>query len=233
VRGCLGVLLLAVVFVLVGFWLGAPPVAETLVRTALGPAGVRSDDLEVSIRADPPLELALGRASHVVVDGTDVAWDDFHADAVHLVMDDVDLLGRSAARTTGTLTGVVLPGVKPAGSKATVELAGRGPSASVTITIDRSTAEAMATAAFEQRTGLHPSRVTLSAPNAIRFNAGQVDVSGSITVGADGSLGVSTPQGRVTVLGPAATDPIRLTGAAVQGDDLVLTGTVDVASLLS
>jgi hypothetical protein len=233
VRGCFGVLLLAVLVVLVGVWFGAPPVAETLVRTALGPAGVRSDDLDVSIRADPPFELALGRASRVAVDGTDVAWDDYRADVLHLVMDDVDLLGRSAARTTGRLTGVLLPGVKPPGSKATVEIAGRGPSASVTITIDRSTAEAMATAAFEQKAGLHPSRATISAPNAIRFRAGQVDVSGSIAVGPDGSLGVSTPQGRVDFLGPGATDPIRLTGAAVQGDDLVLTGTVDVANLLS
>src|SRR5262249_1181727 len=136
-------------FVVVGLWFGGPTIAETMVRSALGPAGVRSDDVDVSIRADPPLELALGRASHVVVDGTDVAWDDYHADAVHLALDDVDLLGRSAARTTGRLTGVVLPGVEPAGSRATVDLAGRGPSVSVTITIDRSTAEAMATAAFE------------------------------------------------------------------------------------
>jgi hypothetical protein len=40
------------------------------------------------------------------------------------------------------------------------------------------------------------------------------------------------PQGRLVVLGPGASEPIRLTRVAVKGDDLVLTGTVDVASLM-
>ena len=231
-RGCLFVLLFAVLAAVVGVWFGAPPVAEGLVRAGLGSAGLQSDDLDVAVQADPPLELALGRADRVTVKGTDVAWDEFHADTLDLALDGVDLLGRSAARTTGTLTGVELPGVEPPGSKATVALAGRGPSASVTMTIDRSTAEAMAKAAFEQKTGVRPSSATLSKPNLIRFKAGQIDASGAITVGPDGSLGVATPQGRVTVLEPGAADPIRLTGVEVMGDELVLTGTVDVASLM-
>jgi hypothetical protein len=226
------VLILAVVMVFVGVWFGGPPIAERLVSIGLGTAGLRSDDLDVSIRADPPLELALGHADRVVVRGRNVAWHEYHADGVHLALDDVDLLGGSAARTTGELTGVELPGAEPRGSGATVEIAGRGPSASVTITIDRSTAEAMAAAAFERRTGIRPSSTTIREPNVIRFTTGQIDGSGAITIGPDGSLGVATPQGRVIVLEPGASDPIRLTGVDVENNDLVLTGTVDVASLI-
>ena len=231
-RGCLGFLVLVVVLLVAGVWFGGPPVAEGLVRTGLGSAGLRSDDLAVAVEADPPLELALGRADRVVVTGTDVAWDDYHADSVHLVLDDVDLLGRSAARTTGELTGVELPGVEPGGSKAKVEIAGRGPTASVAIMIPRATAEAMASAAFAQKTGIRPTSTTLTAPNIIRFTAGPISASGAITVGPDGSLGVATPQGRVVVVEPEASDPIHLSRVAVEGGDLVLTGTVDVASLM-
>jgi hypothetical protein len=122
--------------------------------------------------------------------------------------------------------------VDPPGSTATVEIAGRGPSASVTITIDRSTAEAMAAAAFERQTGIRPSSTTLTEPNVIRFKAGQIDGSGAITVGPDGSLGVASPRGRVIVIEPGASEPIHLTSVSVEGGDLVLTGTVDLASLV-
>jgi hypothetical protein len=232
VRGCLGLLVLTILLVVAGVWFGGPPIAGGVVRTSLGSAGLRSEDLDVSVQADPPLELALGHADRVVVTGTNVEWDDYHAETLNLALDDVDLLDRSAARTTGALMGVELPGVEPPGSTATVEIAGRGPSASVMITIDRSTAEAMAAAAFKQKTGIRPSSTTLSEPNVIRFKAGQIDGSGAITIGPDGSLGVATSQGRLVVLGPGASEPIRLTRVAVKGDDLVLTGRVDIASLI-
>jgi len=232
VRGCLGFLVLVIVLIVAGLWFGAPPIAAGLVRNALGSAGVRSDDLDVSIQANPPLELAIGHADRVVVTGTNVDWENYHADTLNLVLDGVDLLGRSAARTAGGLSGVELPGADPPGSTATVEIAGRGPSASVTITIDRSTAEAMAAAAFERETGIRPSSTTLSEPNMIRFKAGQIDGSGAITVGSDGSLGIATPRGRVIVLEPGLSQPIRLTDVAVTRNDLVLDGTVDIASLI-
>jgi hypothetical protein len=232
VRGCLGVLLLALVLVVVGLWFAAPPVAEGLVRTSLGGAGLSSDDLAVEVEADPPLKLALGRADRVLVDGTDVEWRGHHADTFHMALDDVDLLGRTASRTTGRLTGVELPGVEPGGSKADIDIAGRGATAAVSLRIDRATAEAIAAAAFAKKTGTRPGSTTLRAPNIVAFKAGPLDVQGAISVGPDGSLGVSTPSGRVVVLEPEATQPIELTSVAVRDDDLVLTGTVDVARLI-
>ena len=97
-RGCLTILILAVIAVAVGLWVGAPPVAGALVATGMRSAGVGSDDLSVEVRADPPFELALGRADRIVIEGSDVDWNRLHADTLSLTLDDVDLIGRSAAR---------------------------------------------------------------------------------------------------------------------------------------
>jgi hypothetical protein len=232
VRGCLSVLVLAVVLVTVGVWFAGPPIAAGLVQTALASAGLHAGHLDVAVQADPPLELALGRADRITVDGTDVQWNGHQADSLHMTLNDVNLLDRSAERTTGRLLRAELPGVEPVGSTATIDFDGRGSTATVAITIDRATAQAIASAAIEQKVGIRPSSVTLRSPNLIQFKIGPVDASSAMSVDADGSLAVSTPQGKVTILDPDATRPVHLTGVAVQGDEVVLTGTLDVAALL-
>jgi hypothetical protein len=232
VRGCLSVLILAAIFVVAGAWFGGPPIAEALVSTGLTASGLRSDDLHVEVEAEPPLTLALGRADRVNVDATDVEWNGLTADTLDLVLRDVDFLGRTAGETSGRMTGVELPNVDPPGSKATVEIDGPGDSATVTVTIDDATVEAMAIEAFEEKLGVRPSNAELSEPNVIRVQAGPVTAAGALTVGPDGSLGVATALGTVTVLEPSPSQPIRLASASVEGGDLVLTGTLDVGELL-
>jgi hypothetical protein len=232
VRGCLSVLALAAIFVVVGAWFGGPPIAATLVTTGLSSAGLHSADLNVDVRSDPPLAVALGRADRVVVSGSDVEWNGLTADTLDLTLNDVDFLGRSAKQVNGVLTGVQLPNVDPPGSKATVDIAGPGDSAVVTITIDSATVEAMATEAFIRKIGVRPTSATLSEPNVIRFQAGPVQASGALTIGPNGSLGVTTPLGTITVLEPSPSQPIHLASVGVQGDNLVLTGTLDVKDLL-
>lgn len=231
-RGCLSVLVLAAIFLVAGAWFGGPPIAEALVSTALATSGLHSNDLHVQVEADPPLRLATGRADRVVVDGMDVTWNGLTADTFHLTLDDVDFLGRSAGETSGRLTGVELPNVDPPGSRATIDISGPGSSALVTVTIDDATVERMAIEAFEQKLGVRPSSATLSEPNVIRFKAGPVEATGALTIGPDGSLGVSTPLGTFTVLAPSPQQPIQLTSVAVDNGSLVLTGSLDVADLL-
>jgi hypothetical protein len=230
-RGCLSVLIIAAIFVGVGAWFGGPPIAEALVRTGLTSAGMHSDDLKVDVKSAPPLRLAVGRADEIDVDGTGVEWNGLTADTLHLVLEDVDFLGRSAAHVEGRLTGVELPNVDPPGSKATVDIKGPGDAAVVTITIDEATVERMAAEAFQQKLGVRPKSTTLSEPNVIRFTAGPVTAAGALTIGPDGSLGVSTPLGTVTVLRPSPSQPIQFTSVAVEGGNLVLTGTFDVGDL--
>jgi hypothetical protein len=90
----------------------------------------------------------------------------------------------------------------------------------------------MAVEAFEQKLGVRPTSATLTEPNVIRFQAGPVTAAGALTIGPGGSLDVSTPLGTVTVLEPSPSQPIHLASVAVEGDNLVLTGTLDVGELL-
>ena len=60
------------------------------VSTGLDRAGLQSDDLDVTVDADPPLKLALGQADRVNIAATGVEWDDLRAGTLELVLDDVD-----------------------------------------------------------------------------------------------------------------------------------------------
>jgi hypothetical protein len=232
VRGCLFVLILAAIFVVVGAWFGGPPIAGALVTTGLGASGLKADNLDVTVRSDPPLELALGKADRVDVEGSQVDWNGLQAKRLDLTLHDVDFLGRTAGETTGRLTGVELPGVDPPGSLATIDIEGPGDAAVATITIDGPTVEAMAMAAFEEKLGVKPKSASLSEPNVIRVVAGPVQVAGALTIGPNGSLDVSTPVGTVTVIDADPSQPVRLASVAVENGSLVLTGTFNVAGLL-
>jgi hypothetical protein len=231
VRGCLSILILAAIFLVAGAWFAGPPVAGALVTTGLAAAGLQSDDMTVDVEADPPLRLALGQADRVSVDATDVEWDGLHADTLELVLRGVDFLARSAANVNGRLTGVELPDVDPAGSTAAIDIGGAGDDATATITIDGPTFEAMAIEAFDEKLGIRPSSVALSEPNVLRVTAGPINASSAMTVASDGSLGVATPLGTVTVLDADASRPFELTSVAVEGGSLVITASFDVADL--
>ena len=74
--------------------------------------------------------------------------------------------------------------------------------------------------------------MTLAEPNILRVVAGPITASSVMTVAPDGSLGVATPLGTVSVLDPDPSGPFHLTSVAVEGGSLVLTGTFDVVELL-
>jgi LmeA-like phospholipid-binding len=232
VRGCLTVLILAALFVVAGAWFGGPPIAEAVVGAGLATAGLSADHLDVDVEASPPLELALGRADRVLVDATDADWHGIKAERIDLALSDVDFVDRSAGHVSGRMTGVELPRVEPAGSLATIDIDGPGDDATATITIDGPTFDAIAVEAFDEKLGIRPSSVTLAEPNVLRVLAGPISASSGVTVESDGSLGVATPLGTVTVLDAESTSPLHLTNVAVENGSLVLTGTVDLADLI-
>jgi hypothetical protein len=232
VRGCLSVLVLAATFIVGGAWFGGPTLAGAVVQTGLVTAGLDAVELKVGVEADPPVEAALGRADRVTVDARNLVWNGLRARSLDLVLRDVDLVARTAATADGTLSGVALPNVEPAGSEADVEIHGPADGATATVTIDGAAVEAMAVAAFEAKLGRRPDRASLSAPNVIRLRSGGIEIVGAITVGPDGSIGVTTPLGTATIAAADPSLPIRLASAAVEDGDLVLTGTLDVESLM-
>ena len=231
-RGCLFVLIVAALFVVGLAWFAGPPIASALVGTTLTAAGLDATDLDVRVEADPPILVAIGQADRVTIEGTDVDWDGLEARSIDLTLDDVSLIGPSAAAVNGHLVGVELPGIDPPGSLATVAFEGPFDAATTTVTIDGETVEAMALAAFENTLGVRPAGATLSEPNVIRIQAGPVEVAGALTIGPNGTVDVSTPLGTATIVELDPSLPVELASVAVEGDDLVLTGTIDLGELL-
>jgi hypothetical protein len=232
-RGCFSVLVLAAAFAVGAAWFGGPTLAGALVQTGLVTSGLDAREIEVSVESDPPLEVATGHADRLAVDARDLDWNGIAARSLDLELRDVDLVSRTAERVDGTLAGVELPNVEPAGGEASIEIHGPGGSATTMVTIDGDAVEQMAIAAFEAKLGVRPDSATLGEPNLIRVMARGVEVVGAITVSEDGSLAVATPLGTAAIVEADPSQPIRFASAAVENGDLVLTGTLDVNDLLS
>src|SRR5258705_10274998 len=111
-RGCLSVLVLAVVFVGIAIWFGGPPLASAVVRTALTGSGFVAETLDVTVVADPPLTLGVGRASRVTIPATGATWDDLHLASLDMTLHSVDLVARTAATVCGRLARVQLSGAR-------------------------------------------------------------------------------------------------------------------------
>jgi len=234
VRGCLGVLLLAVAVVLAGAWFGGPRVAGVLVEGALDVAGLEGRNRSVRVEADPPIEILGGRADRVVIGADDVVLDDLDADRIDVTLLDVDLVARTFGRIDGRLEGVVLTAGDGSATEAqTVELLGPADDVLATVRISGSVVNRLARDAIERDVGLAVSNVALEAPNTIVFTIGPARVEGLIEVDQTGAMTASLGlpgDPVVTLLAP--DEPFRLTAASVDGTDLVLIGSLDLASLL-
>jgi hypothetical protein len=232
VRGCLGVLVLAALFLGAVAWFAGPPIASALVTTGLTASGLDARRIDVEVEADPPIKVGIGQADRVTIEADDIEWNGLKARALDLALHDVDILGRRAVSAEGRLTGAELPNVDPPGSLATVEITGPADEATVRITIDGETVEAMAIAAFEARLGVRPNSATLEEPSRVRIRAGGLEIAGDLQVAPDGSVEVAVPLGTVTVVPGNRSQPFQLTDAVVENGSLVLTGTIDINDLL-
>ena len=231
-RGCLSVLIIAALFLGGVAWFGGPPIASAVVSAGLTASGLEARRMDVEVEADPPIAVAIGRADRITIRADDVEWNGLRARALDLTLDDVDLVGRTAGAADGRMTGVQLPNVDPPGSLATVEIAGPADDATVRVTIDAETVEAMALAAFEAKLGVRPDTATLEEPNTIRVRSGAIQLAGVLEVAADGSVVVAVPLGTVTVVDGDPSQPFQLTDVAVENGTLVLTGSIDVNDLM-
>ncbi|HEX5015436.1 MAG TPA: hypothetical protein VFV72_14920 [Candidatus Limnocylindrales bacterium] len=231
-RGCLSVLLIAALFLGAVAWLGGPPIAGALVTAGLTASGLDARRMDVDVESDPPIKVGIGQADRVTIEADDIDWNGLKARALDLALDDVDIIGRRAATAEGRLTGAELPNVDPPGSLATVEIDGPADDATVTVTIDGETVEAMAIEAFEARLGVRPDSATLEAPNRIRIRSGGLELAGGIEVSPAGDVHVVVPLGTLTVVDGDPSVPFQLTDATVESGTLVLTGSIDLNDLM-
>jgi len=232
VRGCLSVLVIAALFVLGVGWFGGPPIASAVVRTALTSSGLEADDLQVTVVANPPLAVALGRADELTIEGSNVRWNDLRAESLSLTLGTVNLVDRTAVSADGFLDGVDLaqPGADPA--LASVAFRGSARAARTTIRIDAATVEGLALVAFKRALGAEPQSVTLVGPNVLRVQTSLGAVDGTMEIDAGGALVVRASIATIGLVDPGASTPIILTGVSVRDGDLELTGTLDVTDLL-
>jgi hypothetical protein len=231
VRGCLSVLIIAAVFLVGIVWFGGVPLAETVVEASLTSSAFEADELDVTVHADPPLVLALGRADRVQIEARGVRWEDLRAGSMTMRLDGVDLLGRTATTADGQFRDVEL--AVAGGDPALVGIAIHGPAdgARTTIEIDGPTVNRMALAAFEKTFGTRPDSAELVAPNGVRVGIGDTELNGTLRVDADG-LVISSGLGTIRLVEPDPSLPLRLTSVSIVDDGLALTGTLDVSALL-
>ena len=231
-RGCLSVLVIAALFVLGVGWFGGPPIAAAAVKAAITSSGLEADDLQVTVEANPPLSVALGRADEVTVEGTNVRWNDLRAESLTLTLETVNLIDRTAVSADGFLDGVDFaePGADPV--LASVAFSGSAKAAKTTVRIDSATVERLATVAFQRALGSTPEAVTLVPPNILRVQTSLGTVDGTLTIDGAGALVVRASIATIGLVDPGASTPIKLTGLAVRDGSLELTGSLDVASLL-
>jgi hypothetical protein len=231
-RGCLTVLILAAAFVVGAVWFGGPPIAATVVEASLTGSGFASDELNVTVRAEPPLLLGLGRADSVEIVATGVRWNGLRAGSMTMRLDGVDLLGRTATTADGEFRDVEMAIAGGDSAIVGITIAGPADHAHTTIVIDGTTVNRIALDAFEREYGSRPESAELVAPDRISLRFGGNALSGTLRVEADGALVVATPLGTARLVEPNLAIPFHLTGVSVGAAGMELSGTTDLESLL-
>jgi hypothetical protein len=225
------VLVIAAIFVLALAWIGGPVLAGTVVERSLAAAGFTAASKSVTVASEPPLEILAGHADRVVIDARDAGLRTLHAAQLSLTLTNVDLLGRRFGGIDASLDDALFtPAEGPAVAARSITVRGPANGATATIHVSEQVVEQLITDGIRQQTGLTVERVTLSAPNRVRFTAG-LSLDGRLAVDADGALVVVTSgETRFRLL--KSPPEVRLTSVSVADRDLVLVGTTSLGDLL-
>ncbi len=235
-RGCLLFLVFAAVLLAALAWFGVPPAADWIVTQIV--RGSISGDVRAHVAADPPPRLLLLHADTLQIDGTGVTLPggSISAASLSLTLSDVNLLSRHAGSVTGRLGDVAVAAAGLAGGPLpirSVTLSGPPDNVAAVMTVDASTALAIARAEVTRLTGVVPADVSLLAPDFLRIvAAGQVTVAQLVVV--QGSL-VAQPSsatiGAITIVDGASLGPLHLTSVEVTASTVVLAGRLNQAAL--
>jgi hypothetical protein len=234
-RGCFSVLVLGLVFVLAVTWFAGPLLAGAVVERALAGSGFAGQATSVTVAANPPLELLVGHVDRLDVRSRDARIGQLDAARLAITLSDVDLLSRRFGHVDGRLDGVTLRAANGSAVEArSIRLLGPANDATATVTIPGTAVEALAREEIRSQLGLPADDVRLVAPDLIRFNLAGIPAEGRFEVDDTGALNVVA-----NIVGEArfriveAGDPLKLRSAVVDGSDVVLVGTLDVAAGLA
>ena len=231
-RGCLFVLVLAAA-VLTGLaWFGSPILASSVVSAALQGAGFHARSSTVTATSNPPPKLLVGRADRVEIVASDVDFRTFHAASLDLVLTDVDVAGRTAARISGRISGAALTTTAGDPTTADVDIDGAAAAADASIVVDGATVSQVVKATLQQKFGIAVSGTDLVAPDILRISASGATVEGRLVIDSDGAIALSTPFGSSPILSLDSSFPLRLRSVRIDGAELRIGATLDATALL-
>ncbi len=234
-RGCLSFLVFAAVLVGGLVWFALPPVADVLVAQAVGLA--LDGRIAVHVESSFPPSLLTLHADAVTLDGADVRphGSGIEAGGMDLRLRDVDLLARSAASVSGTLTNVTIPAAaSPTGFLVLPRIDLDGPAARIatTATVPGAAVHDLVSAAVQRATGVAPAEVALVAPDRVHVRLGTTSLDGRLAVDSGSLIAqLDRPAARVTLVDRSELLPLALQQAGVVDGDLLLTGTIEASAL--
>jgi hypothetical protein len=231
-RGCLFVLALAAAVLAAVAWFGSPILASTVISAALENAGYRAASSTTTATSNPPPRLLLGRADRVEIVGTDVDFRTFHAASLDVILTDVDVLGRTAARITGRISGAELTTTGGEATSADVDVDGAAGAADASIVVDAATVDRVVSSTFQQTFGVAVSATKLVAPDTLRITALGATVEGRLLVDANGAIAFSSPLGSSPILSLDPSFPLRLGAVRIDAGSLRIDATLDAEALL-
>jgi hypothetical protein len=231
-RGCLFVLALAAAVLAAVAWFGSPILASALISTALENAGYHAASTTITATSNPPPRLLLGRADRVEIVGTDVDFRTFHAASLDVVLTDVDVVGRTAARISGRISGAELSTAGGEATSADVDIDGPAGAADARIVIDAATVDRVVRSTFQQKFGVAVSTTDLVAPDTLRITALGTTVQGRLLVDANGAIAFSSPLGSSPILSLDPSFPLRLRAVRIDAGNLRIDATLDAEQLL-
>jgi hypothetical protein len=236
-RGCLFVLLVGVALLAGGFWFGAPPLAEFLVRSTLETSGFASDEpAEVEIQLDSPLDLIAGRAERVTVRSLGPRFAGVTADSADVVLGRVDLLGGRFETIDLILERPTIQSRSEAAPLAAERLTAAGPvdAATTRMTIRPNQFLVLVHEPFRAAFGAAPTAIAFGPPDRLTVTTATSTFESRFRVEGGGlviapALGEVPP---VEIFRPGSAIPLVLDGLEVVGGDLVLLGRLDLSGLL-
>jgi len=233
-RSCLIQLLLAVAVIFALLWFGLPFGAGWLATNALDAAGFTGTDTKVTVSADLPPRILLGHADEIHLTSTDASVGGLYAASIDVTLGEVELIDRTFATVSGTLSGVRVPA--PNGDPVTIDnvtLDGAGTGANSTLTMSTAEAEALAVSQIKSQLGTQAT-VKLSAPDVMTITINGHSQTGHL-VAPDGGLLLafdSAALPTVTLIGAGHGNPFTFTSVIVTAGTVTLGGTIDLESLL-
>jgi hypothetical protein len=233
-RGCLSFLLFAALLIGAVAWVGLPSLTAGVITAGLVGAGFHGEDTSVEVRADPPFEILAGHADRVAIVSRSVRVGALAADTLALTLDDVALVERSAAASTGTLTGVTLTGTSGATIEiARIDLGGPSDAADARFRITAAEVKRRAAAALGA-TGLAVTDVTPEQPDVLVVTALGQKVPATLVIDPAGAIALSVPGvSPVALVAPPPATGIRFRSVTVASDRaLLVEATVDLSALL-